>query len=398
MMSKETQQQPTIDWQDTEIAFRHLDNLELNRALILFSAMGKPGLTKIGTWLINLALQLRVPIRSLIKLSLFKQFCGGETLAECSKVINTLANYKVGAVLDYAVEAKENETDFDITYKEIKNTITHAEKNILPFAVFKMTGIARFALLEKISNDRKLNSDEQKEWQAVMQRVTSLVNHACQARVKILIDAEESWIQGAIDSMVENLMQTYNRKEAIVYHTIQLYRTDRLSYFEKLLSHAKKHHYIIGAKLVRGAYMEKERLRAQKLGYPSPIHRNKAATDRDFDAALKMYPQYAKSVSIFAGTHNEKSTALLSSIANEYDAENQGDIVFSQLYGMSDHLSFNLAAHGFHVTKYLPFGPVNEAMPYLFRRAAENTSVGGQVSRELELIRAEIKRRKIQER
>ena len=395
MMSQNFEPKPSIEWNNTEIAFKHLNNIELKRAFTLFSAMSSPGLTKFGTWLVGLALKMHIPIKGLVKLTLFKQFCGGETIDECSKVVSMLASHKVGAVLDYAVEAKESESDFDTTCEAIKNTITHARGNILPFAVFKMTGVARFNLLQKVSEQIALSEKEQEEWQLVTNRVTSIVKHARDSKVKILIDAEESWIQPAIDRVVEDLMRAYNQDDAVVFHTIQLYRTDRLAYLQKLLDHAKSHNYTVGAKLVRGAYMEKERERAAKLGYPSPIQANKEATDRDFNAALNLYNKYSKNLSIFAGTHNEKSTQLLASIARDSKLSDGKAIVFSQLYGMSDHLSFNLAAHGFPVSKYLPFGPVKEAIPYLFRRAAENTSVGGQVSRELKLIKAEMKRRKL---
>ncbi|NRA45367.1 MAG: proline dehydrogenase family protein [Oligoflexales bacterium] len=384
-----------MEWNNTEIAFKHLSNLELKRAYILFSTMSSPALTGLGTWLVSLALKLRIPVRGLIKMTLFKQFCGGESIEECLKVMNLLAKHQVGAVLDYAVEAKDDEKDFDKTCQAIKETISHAKDNILPFAVFKMTGIARFALLEKVSEKGILSEQEQLEWQRVSERVNSIVKHAKESKVKILIDAEESWIQAAIDQVVEDLMQKYNRDDALVFHTIQLYRTDRLPYLKALLEQAKAQNYVIGAKLVRGAYMEKERMRAEKHDYPSPIHVNKEATDKDFNAALYLYEEYPKYFAIFAGTHNEKSTDLLTKIAQNTEMGKGRPIVFSQLYGMSDHLSFNLAAHGFPVSKYLPFGPVKEAIPYLFRRAAENTSVGGQVSRELKLIRAEMKRRKL---
>ena len=258
-----------------------------------------------------------------------------------------------------------------------------------------MTGIARFDLLNKVSEQIPLSKDEQQEWKLVIDRIESIARHAQKSRVKILIDAEESWIQNAIDQIVEKLMLSYNQEEALVYHTFQLYRTDRLIYLKKLLEHAKSHGYVIGAKLVRGAYMEKERLRAEKLAYPSPIHRDKESTDNDFNIALQLYPRYSANLAIFAGTHNEESTLLLTKIVRENNLINKNSIVFSQLFGMSDHLSFNLAAHGFPVSKYVPFGPVEEALPYLFRRAAENTSVEGQVNRELKLIKAEIKRRKL---
>ncbi|MFK7825708.1 MAG: proline dehydrogenase family protein [Oligoflexales bacterium] len=394
-MSQNLQPTPSIKWNDTKIAFKHLSDIELKRAYFLFSTMSSPVLTDAGVWLVGLALKLNLPIHSLIKMTLFNQFCGGENIDECTRVVSLLAKYQVGAVLDYAVEAKESESDFEATCAEIKKTISHAQKTMLPFAVFKMSGIARFDLLNKVSEQYSLSQDEQNEWKQVNNRVLSIIKHAQQSGVKILVDAEESWIQKAIDQIVEDLMQSFNRKDALVYHTFQLYRTDRLPYLKKLLEQARSSGYIIGAKLVRGAYMEKERIRAQKQVYPSPIHSNKDATDRDFNAALQLYPSYSKNLAIFAGTHNEESTSLLTSIAQNNKSINNDAIVFSQLYGMSDHLSFNLAAHGFLVSKYLPFGPVKEALPYLFRRAAENTSVGGQVSRELKLIKSEIKRRRL---
>ncbi len=384
-----------LDFSNTEIAFKAKTNSELRTSYFLFKAIGMNWLVKIGTPLIETAFALHLPIKSLIKHTVYQQFVGGENITECEKAIETLNKYQIGTILDYSVEGKENEIDFENTCNETIDTVHKAKGNKkIPFCVFKVTGLARLSLLEKINSNITLNENETLEFEKVKARIEKICNTAFENGVKIFIDAEETWIQNPIDQMATDMMVKYNKKEAIVYNTIQLYRHDRLAFLKDSFNHAIANNYFLGIKLVRGAYMEKERARAAELNYLDPIQKSKEDTDHDYDNALRFCLENIERISICAGTHNEKSSTTLAQMMLDNNIEiNDKRIYFSQLYGMSDNLSFNMANAGYNVAKYLPYGPVKDVMPYLFRRAAENTSVKGQTGRELNLILKEKARR-----
>lgn len=391
----EIRPQPSFD--NTEIAFSGKSNAELKRAYWLFKLIGNPSLVIFGRIATNLALTLRIPIGWAIRGNIFKQFCGGENIGECKRAVDSLGKFNIGTILDYSVEGKESEADFENTKAEIMLTIQEAARNkSIPFSVFKVTGIARFALLEKVNSGESLSDTEKLEWERVENRVDTICAHAKQYGIPLFIDAEDSWIQDAIDNLADVMMAKYNSDKAIVYNTIQLYRHDRLAFLKKSHQQAISKNYFLGVKLVRGAYMEKERARAAEKGYQDPIQTNKAASDRDFDQAVNYCLDHIDRIALCAGTHNEQSSALLAAaIDSRKIARDDRRIFFAQLYGMSDHISYNLANAGFNVAKYLPYGPIREVMPYLIRRAQENTSVKGQTGRELTLIQREMQRRKV---
>ncbi|MCS7210326.1 MAG: proline dehydrogenase family protein [Chloroherpetonaceae bacterium] len=384
--------QRIVHFEDTRLAFAHRSDRELWRMRWLFRIMNHPTLNKIGTSTLQLALRLHLPIEPVIKATLFRQFCGGETVEACQSVIQALWQAKIKAILDYAVEGERSEKGFERTANTVVQNIWRASGNpMLPFAVFKVTGLARMALLEKISAQEPLTLEERSEWQRVQDRIERIAAAARTANVPVMIDAEESWIQPAIDELALQAMRQSNRQRAIFFTTLQLYRHDRLAYLKALFEQATAEHFDLGVKLVRGAYMEKERERAARLGYPSPIHSTKADTDRDYDAAIDFCLQHLDRIALCAGTHNEKSTLKL---ANALPSPDMPTVYFAQLYGMGDHLSYTLAANGFNVAKYVPYGAVREVLPYLIRRAEENSSLKGYVSRELGLIEAEWRRRR----
>ena len=382
-----------VSFENTENAFKAKTNAELNRSYWLFKLIGNPLLVKMGANFGPLA--LNVGFKGLIKSTIFKQFVGGETIHDCSLTIAELGKYNIGTILDYSVEGKESEVDFDNCKVETLETIKMAQndKNI-PFCVFKVTGLARFELLEKVSAKKTLSDAEKQEWQRVKDRVSAICNSSFQANQAIFIDAEESWIQPAIDDLANENMALYNKNKAIVYNTYQFYRHDRLSYLTESIKTGKTNGYHIGAKLVRGAYMEKERKRAQEMGYQSPIQPSKEASDKDYDQALKLCVDNIDVIGLCAGTHNEKSSTYLVELMQQKNIPPADKrIYFSQLFGMSDHISYNLSLNNYNVAKYVPYGPVKEVLPYLIRRAQENTSVKGQTGRELNLIMKEKKRR-----
>ena len=387
-----------LNFNDTKVAFKIKSNTDLKRAYWLFRIIGSPAVVKIGKFLMIVALKLRLPVNFIVKRTIFKQFCGGETISECNKTIQELGTHQIGTILDYSVEGKMREDDFDQTAKIIIQTIEKAasEKSI-PFAVFKITGISKFSLLEKASEKKEpLTSLEEKRLNQVKYRINEICCKAKQMGVPVFIDAEESWVQDIIDQWAFEMMLLYNKEKCIVYNTIQMYRHDRLEYLKTCFSKAKEASISYGVKLVRGAYMEKERLRAEEMGYPSPIQPDKKSCDIDYDLALDYILDKINYFSLVAGTHNEGSSLKLAlSIMERNISKDDSRIYFAQLLGMSDHISFNLAHHKFNVAKYVPFGPVKEVMPYLLRRADENTSVAGQTSRELSLIKKELKERKI---
>ncbi len=387
---------PKVNFDNLENAFASKSDAEINHAYLLFKAIGIPTLVKYGGKLAELALEYHLPVKGLIRSTIFQQFCGGEDIQDCSKTIEKLGKYGVGSILDYSVEGKEEEIEFDHSCDEILATIERAKGDAnIPFSVFKITGLARFALLEKYSSNDTLTSEEQIEFQRVEDRVNKICALAFNLKVKVFIDAEESWIQKAIDDLAMLMMHRYNKEKVFIYNTIQFYRHDRLSFLKQSFDIAMNDNFYLGIKLVRGAYMEKERERAKVKRYPSPIQNNKNASDRDYNEALKFCIEHIDRMAICAGTHNEASSLLLTQMMEEKGiAMNDERIYFSQLLGMSDHISFNLAKSGYRVAKYLPYGPIAAVLPYLNRRAQENTSISGQMGRELSLLVAEKKRRR----
>lgn len=389
-------QNNTVSFEDTATAFAAKSDGDLQRAYWLFKLISYNWLVKISPPFVNTAIALRLPIKGIIRSTIFRHFCGGETIADCEKTIRHLHDFNIGTILDYSVEGKESETDFEQSLNQTLATIERAKGDAaIPFSVFKPTGIARFGLLEKKNSGTALTADEQQEYERFLYRFDSICKKGFENNVPIFVDAEESWIQDTIDEVATLMMKKYNRERVIVYNTLQLYRHDRLEYLKRSINEAKQGNYFAGFKLVRGAYMEKERARANQLNYTSPIQPDKEATDRDYDQALTYAIQHIESVSICAGSHNEGSNLLLTQLMREKGLiNNHPHIWFSQLYGMSDHISFNLSKAGYNVCKYVPYGPVTAVLPYLIRRAQENTSVAGQTGRELSLILTERKRRK----
>jgi proline dehydrogenase len=382
---------------NTQTAFALKSDSELERAYFLFKMIENQLLVRIGTAVTNFALKAHLPVEGLIRSTVFDHFCGGINEKDCLKVVDKMFTKGVFAVLDYSVEGKEDEDQFEAAFAMTMKTIEFAkEHNSIPFAVFKPTGLGRFALYEKIGENEELSASEQEEWKRVLERFDKLCKAAYDKDVAVLIDGEESWMQDAADYIVAQMMKKYNKEKVIVFNTLQMYRWDRLDYLKKLHEEAKSEGFYIGMKLVRGAYMEKENIRAEEKGYKSPICISKEATDDNYDAAVDYMLDHLDEMSLFAGTHNEESSyKLMQQIKERNIAPKDTRIWFGQLYGMSDNISYNLAAHGYNVAKYLPFGPVRDVMPYLIRRAEENTSVAGQTSRELSLIKAEKKRRKL---
>ncbi|WP_088324856.1 proline dehydrogenase family protein [Polaribacter tangerinus] len=380
---------------NTEVAFSLKSNSELERAYFLFKMIQNQPLVKIGTALTNFALKAHLPVEGLIRATVFDHFCGGITENDCISSIDRLYTKGVSSVLDYSVEGKESEEEFDHTLEKILKIIDFSqEKKAVPFAVFKPTGFGRFALFQKITEKKELTADEKSEWLRVKERFDTVCKAAHQKNVPLLIDAEESWMQDAADNLIEEMMMRYNKERALIFNTLQMYRHDRLAYLKTLHQKAQKEGFHIGMKVVRGAYMEKERKRAEEKGYESPICSDKLATDINYDAAVTYMLQY-KDMALFAGTHNELSSYLVMDLASKHAISKEDNrLWFGQLYGMSDNISFNLSSLGYNVAKYLPFGPVRDVMPYLIRRAEENTSVAGQTSRELNLLQTERKRRK----
>ena len=385
-----------IDFKDTKIAFISKSNLDLKKAKFLYKVMGSKSITRVSKVLTQFAMTLHIPIKWAVKPTIYNHFVGGETIQECDKAVKNLSKHNVGAILDYSVEGKEAIEDINKALAETLDSIKNAGKNDnIPFAVFKPTAFTTSAVLTKVSAGEKLNDSEKKEAQNFKDRVQTLCKAAYEANIPILIDAEDSWYQNFIDEVTEEMMQLYNTEKAIVFNTWQMYRHDRLEHLKMSYQKAVDANYFLGAKFVRGAYMEKERERASEMGYESPIRKDKEATDISYDNAIRFAFEKRDRVSVFNGTHNEKSTLLLADLMEQKGLkENDSRYWFSQLYGMSDNISFNMAEKGYNVAKYLPYGPVKHVLPYLFRRAEENTSVEGQTSRELKLINLEIKRRR----
>ncbi|MBK7382697.1 MAG: proline dehydrogenase family protein [Flavobacteriales bacterium] len=380
---------------NTRIAFAGKSDRHLWKAYWLFRIIGDPTLTRIGSALTRAALALHLPIKWFIKATIFQQFVGGENVQEGMRTAARLGKSHVGTILDYSVEGKDDEGSLDHTKEELLRCIAAAKGHPeIPFAVFKPTGISPTDLLERVSSGALLDAHEQASWERARNRMLDLGKAAHAAGVPLLVDAEDSWLQQAIDDVVEEMMQRFNTERPIVFNTIQLYRHDRLAFLRESLLRAERGGYQVGMKLVRGAYMEKERERAKEMGYRDPIQPDKAACDRDYDDALRFCLDHIDRIAVMAGTHNEASTLLAARLMEERQLPRDHDrIWFAQLLGMSDHISFNMAAAGYNVAKYMPYGPVREVLPYLIRRAEENTSARGQTGRELGLIREERKRR-----
>jgi len=383
-----------ISFDNTENAFKAKSNTDLNRSYWLFKLISNPALVKVGAKTAPLA--LAIGFKGLFKSTIFKQFVGGETINDCDKTINELAKFNIGTILDYSVEGKESETDFDACCKETLETIQKAKLNEhIPFCVFKVTGLARFDLLIKVSSKAPLTTQETTEYNKVKQRVHSICEAAYNANQPVFMDAEESWIQPAIDDMADENMHLFNKQKAIVYNTFQMYRKDRLAFLKQTIAKGRAGHFYVGAKLVRGAYMEKERKRAMENNYPSPIQDTKENSDNDYNLALEECIKNIEIMGLCAGTHNEQSSLYLVKLMHDHSIPNPDKrVYFSQLLGMSDHISYNLTLAGYNVAKYVPYGPIKEVMPYLIRRAQENTSVKGQTGRELSLIIKEKSRRR----
>ena len=385
---------PNISFENLEVAFASKSDAELRKMYLIFATLNNNLISDLGIGLANLAFKLKLPVKGIMKKTMFGHFCGGETIAESIQACKHLATYGVHSILDLSVEGKGDEESFDQTCEEIYQTMVESAKtDYMPFGVFKTTGLGDFHIMEKMQAGEKLTSEEEQAFAKMKGRVDKLCKAAHDLGLKILVDAEESWFQNVIDDLAYEAMEKYNRERCVVYNTYQMYRHDSLERLKKAHQVALDKGYLLGAKPVRGAYMEKERERAQELGYTDPIQPNKAATDRDYDAAIKYSVE--NGVYLVCATHNEKSSLQLTELMNLHGLEPKSDrVFFSQLYGMSDVISFNLAKAGYHVVKYVPYGPVEKVMPYLTRRAAENTSIAGQSSREFEQIKREMRRRK----
>ncbi|MBM3918508.1 MAG: proline dehydrogenase [Sphingomonadales bacterium] len=387
---------PLPDLNNTRIAFSRFSSAELRDSYFLFRLLGIPWMVEWGSRLAQWAIRIGLPVQWAIRKTVFHQFCGGETIVGCEPAVAQLAMGGVGTILDYSVEGTDGDEAFDACAEEIIRTIHKARgDDRIPFAVFKVSGVASVELMERISAQSQPAKQDIMEWNTVRVRVRRIIQAAADANQAVLVDAEESWIQDAIDGLVHELILKYNRVKPLVYQTVQLYRHDRLEYLKKTYAQISAEGCHFAVKLVRGAYMEKERERAAERNYPSPIQPDKASTDRDFDEAVRFCLEHIEQMALCCGSHNEESNLRMINRMRELGIEASNPRVWSaQLKGMSDHISFNLAHAGYRVAKYLPYGPVQAVLPYLVRRARENTSIAGQMSRELTLLSAERKRRR----
>lgn len=385
-----------VDFDNLTNAFAARTDEALKQAHFIFSTMQSPGLVKVGMALTKWSLNVGLPVKGIIRKTIFNLFCGGETLDGCQRATNELAAFGIGAIFDYSVEGEKTEEGFDGSAQEIMRTIDRASQyEFIRFSAFKITGLAHFDLLTKIHAGEKLTEEEAAAYERVKKRVDMICAEAKRKDVSVLIDAEETWIQKPVTEITRDMMAKYNTEKALVFYTFQMYAHSMLGHLKELHADAKENNYRLGAKLVRGAYMEKEAERAQEMGYENPIQPNKEATDRDFDAATEYCIKHIDDIGLFAGSHNEKSNYLVTLYLEKYGLpRDDRRVYFGQLYGMSDHISFNLAAAGYNVIKYVPYGPIKATIPYLMRRANENTSVKGQSGRELTLIKKELERRK----
>ncbi len=382
---------------NTEVAFSIKTDTELEKAYWLFKMIKSESLVKLGTGLTKFALKYHLPVEGIIRTTVFDHFCGGVTEEDSLELVDKLYGKGVYSILDYSVEGAEDDENFDRAFHKTLELIDFAkDRQEMPFAVFKPTGLGRFEIYRKVSANEDLTEAEQQEWKRVVNRYDKLSERAKENNIPLMIDAEETWMQKAADDLVEQMMEKYNTEKPIVFNTLQLYRKDRLPYLKELHQRAKEKAYKIGMKLVRGAYMEKERERALEMGYPDPICKTKELTDKNYDDTQAYMLENIDDMAIYSGTHNEESTYYLMELIEKHGLKkNDQRVWFGQLLGMSDHITFNLAKAGYNTSKYLPFGPVKDVMPYLIRRAEENTSVAGQTNRELRLLNEERKRRKM---
>jgi len=382
---------------NTEIAFKLKNDAQLERAYFLFKMISKEPLVKIGTAATKFALNLHLPVEGLIRSTVFDHFCGGVNETDCMPVVESLQKASVYSVLDYSVEGKEEKAQFDTTMEKVIELTRFAEKkDAMPFSVFKPTGLGRLDIWQKVTEKATLTESETQKWQRIVARYDRICQVAHDCDVVLLIDAEETWMQGAADELCELMMEKYNKEKPIIFSTLQCYRWDRLEYLKSIHQRAMDKGYKLGFKIVRGAYLEKENDRAEEKGYPTPICPSKQATDENFNEVMGYMMEHLDDISLFLGTHNEESSYLaMETMEAKGLSRNDARIWFGQLYGMSDHITYNLATAGYNVAKYIPFGPVKDVMPYLIRRAEENTSVAGQTSRELDLLQREKKRRGI---
>lgn len=385
-----------IDFNDSKSAFKDKSDFDLNRAFFLFQTLNYPTISKFLTIILKVILSLRIPINFLIKLTIFKQFCGGETIFESRKTIDKLWKSSIGTILDYSAEGQENEDDFKDVYEETLKVLDIAKNNPkIPFIVFKLTGLIQFNILKKLSEKEKLSKEENSSLIKLNKRLDTICKKAKDINKPIFIDAEESWIQNGIDDLVFSLMKQFNKEKVLIFNTVQMYRHDRLAYLKNLSQIAQSEGFKIGLKIVRGAYHEKEIERALEKEYNIPVHEKKSNTDKDFNNALKFCIENINHISICSGTHNIESSTYLLKLMKEYSIKNNDDRIYSsQLLGMSDNISYNLSNANYNVSKYVPYGPVKKVIPYLIRRAEENRSISGQMGRELKNILEEKKRRK----
>ncbi len=384
-------------FENTQVAFSLKTDSELDRAYFLFKMIGSEPLVKIGTAATKFALNVNLPVEGLIRATVFDHFCGGVNEEDCLPVVDKMYEKGVYSVLDYSVEGKNLEMSFDIATDKVLRLTEFAEsKEAMPFSVFKPTGFGRMEVYRKVAENEPLTDIERIEWEKIRERFDKVCKKCYETNVALLIDAEESWIQKSVDELILDMMRKYNKEKVIVYNTIQCYRWDRLEYLKHVLEIASKEGFKLGFKIVRGAYLEKENKRAEEKEYKSPICTTKKATDDNFNSIMSFMFEHPDVMTVFIGTHNEESCYLAMDLLQQKGIDKKDPRVwFGQLYGMSDHISFNLAKEGYNVAKYLPFGPVKDVMPYLIRRAEENTSVAGQTSRELALLKKERERRKI---
>ncbi len=380
---------------NTEVAFKLKTDAQLERAYFLFKMISNEPLVKMGTAVTKFALNVHLPVEGLIRSTVFDHFCGGVNEKDCMPVVDSMMDTGVYSVLDYSVEGKEEASQFDATMHKVLELTQFAEKKpAMPFSVFKPTGLGRLKIWQKVTEGEELNQEEQKEWLRIQERYEAICKEAYTRNIELLIDAEETWMQLAADNLAEQMMEKYNIEKTIVFSTLQCYRWDRLDYLKRIHARAKAKGYKLGFKIVRGAYLEKENERAKEKGYPTPICVNKQATDDEFNAVVGYILENLDDISLFLGSHNEDSSyQAMEKMKSLGIAHNDPRVWFGQLYGMSDHITYNLAEAGYNVAKYIPFGPVKDVMPYLIRRAEENTSVAGQTSRELELLKRERTRR-----
>jgi len=385
-----------ISFTDTSIAFSYKSDNELRKSHLLFSSINNPILSKLGANIVKIALKVKLPIKGIIRNTVFQHFCGGETIDQCDATIQKLADYSIKTILDFAAEGDSGEESYDLAVLEIMRTVEKASTNSnISFSVFKPTGIASKKLLEKIQLGKSLNEREKVEFEAIRKRFDTIAKKCQESNIQLYIDSEDSFYQDPIDDLVYELMEKYNKQKAVVFNTYQMYRVGMLDNLKKANERGYEKGYHVGAKLVRGAYMEKERERAEEKGYSDPILPDKKSTDQQYDDALRYCVENIDNMELCSGSHNENSNYLLTELIEKHKiSRDDKRIYFAQLYGMSDHISFNLANAGYNVVKYVPYGPIETVMPYLFRRAEENTSIAGQSSRELELITKELKRRK----